>query len=153
MKKKILILNGPNLNRTGKRSPEIYGDEGFDTFVPALQRQFRAAFISYMQSNSEGELIDVLQKAIADDDMCGVVLNPGAYAHYSLALADAVADAMECGLPVVEVHLSNIAGREEFRQKTLTGARAKGVIAGLGLDGYTLAVSYLSTLVDGPGAD
>lgn len=153
MKNKIIIINGPNLNRTGQRSPSIYGSESFDTFIPALQRQFRSLDISYFQHNGEGPLIDALQRAVADPAAVGVVFNPGAYAHYSLALADAVADAMESGLPVIEVHLSNIAAREEFRHHTLTGARSRGIISGLGLQGYTLAVNYLSRLADGRGAE
>lgn len=150
--KKILILNGPNLNRTGKRSPELYGSQSFDSFIPMLREECKPIEIVCIQSNSEGTLIDALQKAIEDDEMCGVVFNPGAYAHYSLALADAVSDVMESGLPVVEVHLSNIAGREDFRQKTLTGARAMGVISGLGLHGYAMAASYLTILSNGSGA-
>lgn len=149
MKNKIIIINGPNLNRIGQRSPAMYGSESFDIFIPALQREFISLDIIYFQHNSEGAVIDALQQAIADPAAIGVVLNPGAYAHYSLAIADAVADAMERGLSVIEVHLSNIAAREEFRHHTLTGARCRGVISGLGLQGYMLAVSYLSRLADG----
>lgn len=153
MKNKIIIINGPNLNRTGQRSPAMYGSESFDTFIPALQREFISLDIIYFQHNSEGAVIDALQQAIADPAAIGVVLNPGAYAHYSLAIADAVADAMESGLSVIEVHLSNIAAREEFRHHTLTGARCRGVISGLGLQGYILAVNYLSRLADGRGSE
>lgn len=144
--KKILILNGANLNRTGQRSPRYYGTESFDAFLPSLQDSFANVEILYSQHNGEGDIIDALQAACDDEEVCGVVINPGAYSHYSLAIADALADAMEGGMPVVEVHLSNIAAREDFRHHSVTGARCKGVIAGLGLDGYRLAVQYLTSM-------
>lgn len=133
-----LILNGPNLNLTGTREPAIYGTRGFDDLLRELRSAWPAHAFELQQSNVEGTLIDLLQKA--DGRHAGVVLNPGGFGHTSVALRDAVA-AMR--IPVVEVHISNVHAREEFRRQLLTGAVCRGVISGLGLDGYRLAVDHL----------
>ncbi len=138
----VLILNGPNLNLTGTREPDIYGTSSFEVFVPALKEMFAAHQIDYRQSNHEGELIDWLQQA-ALQGFHAVIINPGALSHTSYALADTLSGLQ---LPVIEVHISNIQAREEFRWRTLTGAHCKGVISGLGLKGYELAVC---ALIDG----
>lgn len=135
---KIAIINGPNLNLLGKRETSIYGDESFDDFFPALQAAFPAVEFYFFQSNIEGELIDELQSKGFDYD--GIILNPGGYTHTSVAIGDAIA---AIKTPVIEVHISNIFGREEFRKLSHVSGKAKGVISGLGLEGYRLAVSYL----------
>ncbi len=135
---KILIINGPNLNLLGQREPEIYGYQSFDDYFGHLQFQFKSAALSYVQSNAEGELITALQDAVGDYD--GVILNAAAYTHTSIALADAV-KAIE--IPVVEVHISNIFGRESFRQQSFIAPYAKGMICGFGLQGYSLAIQSL----------
>jgi 3-dehydroquinate dehydratase-2 len=134
---KVLILNGPNLNVLGKREPHIYGDLSFELYFERLQSRFKALELEYFQSNHEGELIDRLQTQSAE----ALVVNFGALTHTSLALADALAYQT---VPIVEVHISNLYAREDFRQKSLTAPHCKGVITGLGLEGYHLAVSYLS---------
>lgn len=139
----IAIINGPNLNCLGLRQPEIYGNESFENYFKTLQANFSGIEISYFQSNSEGEIIDMIQKLGFRTPECeGIVMNPGAYSHYSYAIADAISSIK---IPVVEVHISNIASREEFRNKTVTGARCKGIISGFGLKGYDMAVSYLKS--------
>lgn len=135
--KKILILNGPNLNLLGKREPEIYGSE---TMEACLARLSEIADIEYAQSNHEGTLIDELHRVGFDRSYAGVVLNAGAYTHTSLALADAIA-AIE--IPVVEVHISNVHAREEIRHRSMIAPVCKGVICGFGLDSYRLAVEAL----------
>lgn len=135
--KKILIINGPNLNLLGRRQPEIYGSQTMDS---VLEGCARLAEIEYFQSNREGELIDKLHQVGFNSDYAGVVLNAGAYTHTSLALADAIA-AIE--LPVVEVHISNIHAREEIRRHSLISGVCRGVIAGFGLDSYRLGVEAL----------
>lgn len=136
---RILILNGPNLNLVGQREPEIYGDQSLEQAATRLARQFAEHTLVWQQSNHEGQLIDWLQQA-RKDGFQGVVINPGGFSHSSIAMADAI---RSIDLPVIEVHISNIHGREEVRQKTLTGAACRGVISGLGLVGYALAVSAL----------
>lgn len=136
----ILIINGPNLNLLGKREPTIYGTVSFEEFLPQLRNAFPGEEISYFQSNCEGVIIDALHKAGADDSCRGIVINPGAYSHYSLAIADAIAS---IPTPVVEVHISNIHAREEYRRHSVTAEKARGVIAGLGLDGYRLAIEHI----------
>lgn len=135
---KIAIINGPNLNLLGKREPGIYGMEGFDTFYEQLQIMFPLISFSYFQSNIEGELINELQRTGYDCD--GIVINPGGYTHTSVAIGDAIAAITS---PVVEVHISNVHAREEFRKISHVSAKCKGTIAGLGLKGYELAVEYL----------
>ena len=133
----IAIINGPNLNLLGKREPEIYGNEDFDTFLGQLRREFPDEEIRYFQSNIEGELVDALQKYGFDEECRGIILNPGGYTHYSVAIADAVA---AIAVPVVEVHISNIHSREDYRRVSVTAEKAKGLIAGFGLAGYRLAL-------------
>ena len=134
------IINGPNLNLLGKRQPEIYGHETFDDTLAEIRAAFPATEIKYFQSNCEGEIIDEIQRKGFDPSCCGIVLNPGGYTHYSVAIADAVA---AVPVPVVEVHISNIHAREDFRHTSVTARAAKGVITGLGLDGYRLALNFL----------
>lgn len=135
---KILILNGPNLNLQGRRDTDIYGTMTFEAFFEQLQHDFAAVELSYFQSNWEGELIDRIHAA--DHDFDGVVLNAGGYTHTSVALRDAVA---AVSVPVVEVHISSILAREEFRHTSLLAAVACGSIMGFGLDSYRLGVEAL----------
>lgn len=136
--KKIVIINGPNLNLLGQREPEIYGSQGFDAFLAQLRSQFTDVTIDYFQSNIEGELINAIQEAGASAN--GIILNPAGYTHTSVAIGDAIAAIQ---IPVIEVHISNVHAREEFRKLSHVSAKAKGTIAGLGLDGYKLALQYL----------
>ena len=139
--KKIVIINGPNLNLLGQREPEIYGAQGFDAFLAELRSQFTDITIDYFQSNVEGELINAIQAAGVSAN--GIILNPAGYTHTSVAIGDAIAAIQ---IPVIEVHISNVHAREEFRKLSHVSAKAKGTIAGLGLDGYTLALQYLIKL-------
>lgn len=132
---KIQIINGPNLNLLGLREPSIYGAEGFDDYIAQLRNQYAIIEIAYFQSNVEGELINKLHEVGFSYD--GIILNAGGYTHTSVALADAIA-AIQA--PVVEVHISNIYAREEYRHVSLTGKNCKGVLTGFGLDGYRLAL-------------
>ncbi len=133
----ITILNGPNLNLLGTREPDIYGSLTFEVYYKTLQEKFPAIQFSYFQTNIEGELIDLLQQEGFTSD--GIVLNPGGYTHTSVAIGDTIA---AIAAPVVEVHISNIHAREEFRKLSHVSAKCKGTISGLGLKGYTLAVTY-----------
>ncbi len=133
----ILLLNGPNLNLLGKREPEQYGSESFDGFFADLQRRFPQAQLQYFQSNHEGALIDKLHELGFDFD--GIVFNPGGFTHTSVALADAV---RAIKTPVIEVHISNVYAREAFRHRSLIAPACRGTIAGLGLEGYALAVQF-----------
>ncbi len=137
---KILILNGPNLNLIGKREPEIYGRLSFDEFIPQLRERFPEHEIGYFQTNHEGVLIDKLQEA--DGQYDAVVMNPGGYAHTSIALADCI---RAIGIPVIEVHISDISKREPYRQHSYTAEACQGCISGKGLDGYALAVGLLES--------
>ena len=140
----IAIINGPNLNLLGKRQPEIYGSETFEKFLKELRDRFPLTPIEYFQSNSEGEIIDQIHKLGYDHPECkGIVINPGAYSHYSYAIADAIAAIPQ---PVVEVHISNIMGREDFRHQSVTAPYCKGMLTGFGLEGYALALSYLTSI-------
>jgi 3-dehydroquinate dehydratase-2 len=132
---RILIINGPNLNVLGKRQPEIYGNVSFEAYFEKLQNQFAGHELIYYQSNCEGGIIDKLQEEMPGCD--AVVINPGAYAHTSIAIADAI---RSFATPVIEVHLSNIHARETYRQHSYTAAAAKGLISGFGLDGYAMAI-------------
>lgn len=134
----ILIINGPNLNLLGVREPGIYGSQSFETYLETLRKVFPAIQIDYLQSNSEGDIIDFLHKHGFSAD--GIVLNAGAYTHTSLAIADAVASIKS---PVIEVHISNVYKRESFRHHSFIAAVAKGIICGFGLDSYRLAVEAL----------
>lgn len=135
---KILILNGPNLNLLGKREPGIYGHNSFDSYLPELRRRFPDVEIEYFQSNIEGVMIDKMQEVGFTYD--GIVLNAGAYTHTSVALQDCIRS-LAC--PVVEVHISNVHKREEFRHRSLISCACLGVICGFGLDSYRLAVEAL----------
>ena len=139
--KKIVIINGPNLNLLGKREPDVYGKEGFETFFAQLQKDFPEVKMDYFQSNVEGELINAIQASGFDAD--GIILNPGGYTHTSVAIGDAIAAVTA---PVVEVHISNVHAREDFRKISHVSAKAKGTICGLGLQGYQLALQYLISL-------
>ena len=132
---KIIIINGPNLNLLGKREPEIYGSNTFEDYFRQLQSQFKDIELTYFQSNIEGELIDKLQEVGYSYD--GIILNAAAYTHTSVGIGDAV-KAIET--PVVEVHISNVYAREEFRQHSYISPNAAGVIVGFGLKGYQLAL-------------
>ena len=138
---KILILIGPNLNRQGVRDVAHYGTQTFEELLTELRRDYAAYTIDYRQSNLEGELIDALQQAEGVYD--GIVLNGGGYTHTSVALRDAVAS---ISTPVVEVHISNIAAREEFRHTSLLTPVCRGAILGFGLQGYRLALESFSIL-------
>jgi len=138
--KKILILNGPNLNLLGRREPTVYGHRSFDDYLAELRRQFEGRVeLSYFQSNHEGDLIDRLHE-VGFGGVDGVVLNAGAYTHTSVALHDAIR-AIE--VPVVEVHISNVHQREEFRHHSMISAACRGVICGFGLDSYRLAIEAM----------
>lgn len=139
--KRILIINGPNLNLLGTRQPEIYGSRSFIDYLKTVEEQFMGVQIHYFQSNHEGELIDKLHELGFAVD--GVVINAGGYTHTSIALRDAIA---AIPAPTVEVHISNVHAREEFRHHSYLAPVCKGVIAGLGLTGYELAVRYLLSL-------
>jgi 3-dehydroquinate dehydratase-2 len=134
---KIAVINGPNLNLLGVREPGIYGSEGFDSFLAQLKIKYPAVTFDYYQSNVEGELINQLQKVGFDSD--GIILNPGGYTHTSVALGDTIA---AISAPVIEVHISNVHAREDFRKISHVSAKCKGTISGLGLPGYELAVEY-----------
>ena len=138
---KIIIINGPNLNLLGKREPEVYGDLSFESYFEELEQSFPEIALEYYQSNVEGELINKIQETGFDYD--GILLNAGGYTHTSVAIADAVASV---DAQVIEVHISNIYAREEFRQKSLLAPHCHGMIAGFGLDGYGLAIAYLTSL-------
>jgi len=136
---RILIINGPNLDILGKREPKIYGTLTLKDIEKRLKKKFPKVNMEFYQSNSEGPIIDALHKAL-DGSVGGVVLNPGAFTHYSYAIRDAVA-ALE--VPVIEVHLSNVNAREEFRRKSVIAPECKGVIAGFGVRGYELAIELI----------
>lgn len=135
--KKVLILNGVNLNLLGKREPEIYGNQSFEDFFTQLQEKFPDIELEYFQTNHEGIIIDKLHEV--GFSYTGIVLNTGAYTHTSIAIADAIAS---IEIPVVEVHISNIYAREDFRKNSYSAKNCVGVITGLGLKGYELGISY-----------
>ncbi|MGG7661294.1 type II 3-dehydroquinate dehydratase [Dyadobacter sp. BHUBP1] len=135
--KKILILNGPNLNLLGKREPGVYGNQSFEDYFETLKAVFSDVELHYFQSNHEGALIDKIHEVGFSFD--GIVINAGGYTHTSIALADALSSVPT---PAVEVHISNIHARESFRHHSYLTSRCKGIIAGLGLRGYELAVRY-----------
>ena len=140
---KFHIINGPNLNLLGRRNPEIYGAKSFEETLDEIRSDFRDIDIEYHQSNCEGEIIDIIHRLGFDAETAGIVINPGAYAHYSIAIADAI-EAIP--VPTVEVHISNIHAREEFRHTSVTARAARAVIAGCGRDGYALALLHLIRL-------
>lgn len=137
---KIFILNGPNLNLLGKREPEIYGSQSFEDYFSQLKKDYSGIRLEYFQSNHEGELVDKLQHIGFEVD--GILLNAGALTHTSIAIRDAIS-AIEA--PVIEVHLSNVHAREEFRHKSMIAAACKGVIAGFGLHSYKLGLESFLT--------
>ena len=134
---KIAIINGPNLNLLGKRETDIYGNISFDIFFSELQKKYPHLHLKYYQSNVEGELINEIQQIGFDYD--GIILNPGGYTHTSVALGDAIA---AIKTPVIEVHVSNVHAREEFRKLSHVSGKAVGSIFGLGLKGYELALEW-----------
>ena len=134
----IQIINGPNLNLLGKREPSVYGNESFESFFEPLKNRFPEHTLQYFQSNIEGELINKLHEVGFDYD--GIILNAGAYTHTSVALHDAIG---AIKTPVVEVHISNVYAREEFRHKSLITSKCVGLITGFGMDGYGMAIQYL----------
>lgn len=134
----IQIINGPNLNLLGVREKSIYGDTGFDTYLNELRSRYPNLVINYYQSNVEGEIINKLHEIGFNYD--GIILNAGAYTHTSVAIADAIAG---INTPVVEVHISNVYKREEFRHTSMLARNCKGVIAGFGLDSYRLAIESI----------
>ena len=136
---KIQIINGPNLNLLGKREPGIYGSSSFDDYLVKLRARYPDIVIDYYQSNIEGELIDKMQEVGFTCD--GIVLNAGAYTHTSIALHDCI---RSLKAPVIEVHISNVHQREEFRHHSMISAACRGVICGFGLDSYRLAISALT---------
>ena len=136
---RIMIINGPNLNLLGKREPETYGSMTLWDLENRLKERFPKIKLEFYQSNSEGAIVDFLQKAM-DGSVAGIVLNAGAYSHYSYAIRDAIA---MLPTPVIEVHISNTYARDEFRRTSVFSAVCKGVIAGLGTQGYELALQYL----------
>lgn len=137
-KMKLEIINGPNLNLLGAREPDIYGNTGFDVFAGKLEKMFPGVSFAFFQSNIEGEIVDLIQAAGGRAD--GLIINPGGYTHTSVAIADAIA---AIKIPVIEVHISNLLSREDFRHTSLTGRYCRGTIMGLGLDGYRLAAEAL----------
>ena len=132
---KLIIINGPNLNLLGKREPEVYGDTTFDAYFKSLQKKYDHVQLTYFQSNIEGEIIDKLHEVGFEYD--GILLNAGAYTHTSVAIGDAV-KAIET--PVIEVHISNVYAREEFRHHSYISPNTSGIIIGIGLEGYDLAL-------------
>ena len=137
----IIIINGPNLNLLGKREPSIYGNENFEDYLQKLRKEFPDVEIDYFQSNIEGEIIDKLhEKGFSFD---GILLNAGGYTHTSVSIGDAV---QAISSPVLELHISNIFAREEFRQLSYISPHARGIISGLGLDGYRMGIlSFLNS--------
>ncbi len=139
---KIAIINGPNLNLLGKRETDIYGNQSFDTYFEELKSKFPGISLHYFQSNVEGELINEIQRLGFEYD--GIVLNPGGYTHTSVALGDAIA---AIKTPVIEVHISNVHAREEFRKLSHVSGKSVGSIFGLGLKGYELAIKWFADKV------
>lgn len=140
---KIAIINGPNLNFLGIREPDVYGSKTLEDVYASLKSEFEKIDFIFFQSNHEGELIDFLQKCYFEK-VNGIVINPGAYAHTSIALADAI---KSITIPCVEVHISDIQKREDFRKHSYTAAACVKVISGMGLEGYVLGVSYLQQTI------
>lgn len=134
---KIIIINGPNLNLLGVREPSIYGSESFDAFFEKIKNEYADLSLTYFQSNHEGVLVDKIQEVGFAYD--GIVLNAAAYTHTSVAIADAIA---AIKTPVIEVHISNVYAREDFRHHSYISKHAAGVMVGFGLDGYRLALDY-----------
>lgn len=138
---KIQIINGPNLNLLGKRETSIYGNQSFDELLASLKSKFPNVTLEYFQSNVEGEIVNKLHEVGFSYD--GIILNAGAYTHTSVAIHDAIAGIKT---PVVEVHISNVYAREEFRHKSLITSKCAGMLTGFGMDGYAMAVHYLTSI-------
>jgi 3-dehydroquinate dehydratase-2 len=136
---KIQIINGPNLNLSGKREPDIYGHSSFESCLETLKAKYPSVELSYYQSNKEGELIDRIQET--GFEAAGIILNAGAYTHTSIALHDAI---KAVPAPVIEVHMSNVHAREAFRRQSMIAPACRGVIAGFGMDSYRLAIEALT---------
>ena len=134
---KIVIINGPNLNLLGKRETDVYGNESFDTYIEKLKQKFPLVEFDYFQSNVEGEIIDAIQRF--GYSVSGIILNPAGYTHTSVAIGDAIA---AIKTPVIEVHISNVHAREDFRKLSHVSGKSVGSIFGLGLQGYDLAVQW-----------
>ena len=134
---KIAIINGPNLNLLGNRENDVYGLQSFEDYFQLLKEKYSSVEFSYFQSNVEGELINELQRV--GNEFHGIILNPGGYTHTSVAIGDTIA---AISAKVIEVHISNIFGREEFRKISYVSAKAKGIISGMGLRGYELALQF-----------
>ena len=138
---KIQIINGPNLNLLGKRETSIYGNQSFEEFLVLLKKRFPSIEIHYYQSNVEGEIINKLHEVGFSFD--GIILNAGAYTHTSVAIHDAVGGIKT---PVVEVHISNVYGREEYRHKSVITSKCVGMLTGFGMEGYAMALNYLKEI-------
>ena len=139
---RIAIINGPNLNKLGQREPDIYGTQSFESYLTELEERHSDLGLHYRQSNHEGELVDFIQNA--EDIADGLILNAAAYTHTSIAIGDAVGT---LSIPVIEVHISNVFAREPERHRSMISAVATGVIVGLGLHGYELAVQHLKKIL------
>lgn len=137
---RLIIINGPNLNLLGRREPDVYGSQSFETYLENLRQQFPRLVLEYFQSNIEGELIGKIQEAGFSHD--GIILNAAAYTHTSIGIGDAV---KAIAVPVVEVHISNTFAREDFRHTSYISANAKGIIIGFGLESYRLAIASFLT--------
>lgn len=136
---RITIINGPNLNLLGKRQPEIYGHQSFESYFERLSQNFPHTELVYFQSNHEGEIIDFIQKEGFISQ--GIIINAGGLSHTSISIADAISS---IPIPVIEVHISNISAREPFRHSSMLSPVCRGSIVGLGLPGYALAIRYLT---------
>lgn len=136
---KILIINGPNLNLLGKREPHIYGSQTFEDYFKILQEKYADISLEYFQSNHEGAIIDKIHEVGFDESYTGIVLNAGAYTHTSVAISDAISGIKT---PVVEVHISNVHAREAFRHHSYISPKAAGIIVGMGIIGYDLAIEF-----------
>lgn len=150
MAKKIMVINGPNLNMLGIREPGVYGSQSYSDLEAYIENYAEKKGIeaTVLQSNSEGEIIDFIHHALGNYE--GIIINPGAYTHYSYAIHDALSSV---NIPTVEVHISNIHKREEFRHKSVTAPACIGQICGLGFRGYTLAIDYLNETVSDENED
>lgn len=136
---KLKIINGPNLNLLGIREPEIYGKLSFDEYIQTIKNEFSDVTISYFQSNIEGEIINSIQECYKEVD--GIIINAGGYSHTSVSIADAL---KAVNIPYIEIHISNVFAREEYRHHSILATHAIGVITGFGLEGYKMAVKYFT---------
>ena len=136
---KILIINGPNLNLLGKREPHIYGSQTFEDYFKILQEKYSGINLEYFQSKHEGAILDKIHSVGFDETYTGIILNAGAYTHTSIAIADAISGV---NTPVVEVHISNVHARESFRHHSYISPKAAGIIVGMGIIGYDLAIEF-----------